>query len=336
MKLIPLFLFIVGFALSPSIQAQFIETGARAEFQARADSQPEMPSELGMLGTERTELEDETLVLRGQITVFEFAQPESRIVLDANFQSWELIAPSAVELRRLGWTSKSLFTGEMIEVEAVRLLGAENKASLKSLTRANGALLITSVDRTNNQPQSFRYIPGGMYGLDTDHAHLQFAYDHMGFSKSSIKVERLSADVLWNSESPESSIIQLDIDVSSLRSGVPNLDEALRGPEFFDFLNSPKIQFKSTRLNFSKWGDLEVNGQLEILGLNRPVQLKAQLNKVGLNPLTQQTTVGISLSGEVSRSDWGLNAYLPTINDRIEISFEGEFILQSPETALGF
>ncbi|MEQ8953935.1 MAG: YceI family protein, partial [Gammaproteobacteria bacterium] len=48
--------------------------------------------------------------------------------------------------------------------------------------------------------------------------------------------------------------------------------------------------------------------------------------QVGPNPLTQRLTVGVSARGEISRSDWDLTDYLPIIDDRIEIRFEGEFI----------
>lgn len=281
------------------------------------------------ISTERPELVDKTLVLRGQISSFDFTQPETRILIDTDFEQWELIAPSAVELRRLGWTSSSLFSGELVEVEVLRQFGALKQARLIRLTRANGGLLLTSI----NEPEQgdFGDIPGGMYALDTTHANLAAIYDHIGFSSQNVRFERVNANVLWNAATPEASIIQLNIDVSSLRSGVAKLDDALRGEEFFDFLNYPKIQFRSTQLRLLKWGDLKVDGQLEIKGINQPVQLSAQLNKIGPNPLSQDMTVGIRLSGKIARSNWGLSVYLPLVEDEIEIVFEGEFILRAAD-----
>lgn len=287
------------------------------------------------LSIERPELIDERLVLRGQITDFDFTQPETRIFLDTTLGQWELIAPSAVELRRLGWTSSSLFSGELVEVEAVRLLGVDvtgmtNKASLKRLTRANGALLLTSVSQ--QKPEGFKHIAAGMYSLETDYSNLEFAYNHMGFSDLGVKFERVNADVLWNRNNPELSIIQLNIDVSSLRSGVATLDDALRGEEFFDSFNYPRIQFKSTQLRLLKWGNLQIDGQLEIRGISQPVQLEAYLNKSAINPMTNETTVGLSVSGVVKRSDWGFSSYQQMIRDEIKISFNGEFVLTAADT----
>jgi len=291
------------------------------------------------LSTERPELIDETLTLRGQITDFDFTQPETRLLLDTEFERWELIAPSAVELRRLGWTSSSLFSGELVEVEAVRLLGIDptgirKKANLKTLTRANGALLLTSI--SDKEPGGFESIAGGMYSLDTDHSNLEFSYNHLGFSELNIAFERVNANVLWNSNNPELSIIQLNIDVSSLRSGVAVLDDTLRGEEFFDSFNYPHIQFRSTQLRLLKWGNLQVDGQLEIKGLNHPVRLNARLNKHGINPITQAMTAGLNVTGSVNRSNWGLSTQLPMIKDEINISFNGEFILKTADIPSAF
>jgi polyisoprenoid-binding protein YceI len=133
--------------------------------------------------------------------------------------------------------------------------------------------------------------------------------------------------VNWDQEAPANSSIQLDLDVSSLRSGVTILDEALRGPDFFNFLNYPRIRFNSTGIFLSKWGGLTIEGNLEIMEISQPVSLTGEIIHIGPNPLTQQFTVGVSAQGELNRSEWEMTDYLPIIEDRIRISFEGEFIL---------
>ena len=321
--------------LAGSAQAQFDLEESSQALDNSSVTQPASPVitqtlesliEPALPGAERPEAIDETLILRGQITGFDFTQPETRILIDAESGHWELVAPSAVELRRLGWTSSSLFSGELVEVEVARRSGTQKTASLKRLTRANGALLLTSLN--NPEHRGFKNISGGMYSLDTGHANLEFTYNHMGFSDIPVRFERLRADVLWNAESPETSIIRLNVDASSLRSGNDQLDEGLRGAEFFDTLNYPAIEFRSTRIRLLKWGNLQIDGQLNIKGLSRPVKIEARLNKSGVNPLTQNTTVGIGLKGNIARSNWGLTAYSASIPDQIGISFQGEFILR--------
>lgn len=316
------FLTIIALLYSGLAQAQLLEPRPDRNTPTPISADPAF----GLINNGQSEAVSEELVLRGQVTAFDFVQPETRISLDANQESWQLTAPSAVELRRLGWSSNSLFVGEMVEVHAEREPGSGNIAQIKRITRANGALLLTGLEQ--EEPSSaFADVPGGFYTLDPRQAHLFFSFNHLGFSDTPVKIERLTGTVNWNRDTPDSSSIQIDMDVSSLRSGVTVLDEALRGPDFFDFLNHPRMRFNSTGLSVSKWGGLVLNGELEIMGISQPVSLQASITQVGPNPLTQRSTVGVSAHGEVSRSEWGMTDYLPIIDDRIKIRFDGEFIL---------
>ncbi|MEQ9022425.1 MAG: DUF6152 family protein, partial [Pseudomonadales bacterium] len=269
------FLTIIALLCSDLVQAQLLEPRPDQNAPTPISTDPAF----GLINNEQSETVSEELVLRGQITGFDFVQPETRISLDANQENWQLTAPSAVELRRLGWSSNSLFVGEMVEVQAERQPGNGNIAQVKRITRANGALLLTGLEQ--EEPSSaFADVPDGFYTLDPRQAHLFFSFNHLGFSDTPVKVERLSGTVRWNKAAPESSAIQLDLDVSSLRSGVTVLDEALRGPDFFDFLNHPRIGFNSTSLSMSKWGNLTLNGELEVMGISQPVSLQASITQV--------------------------------------------------------
>ena len=272
---------------------------------------------------------NEPLVLRGRITEFSFTQPETEIFLDTELQQWRLTAPSAVELRRLGWSSSSLFAGELVEVRVVPKPDTENIAELKSLTRANGALLLASLNQP--APEGFETLAGGMYSLDADRSELAFIYTQLGFSAPDVEFERINASVLWNAEDPSLSIIQVDIDVSSVRSGVSALDDALREEELFDSFNYPRIQFKSTQVRLLKWGKLQIDGQLKIKGQNQPLSLEAELVKSAVDPITQEPRVGISLEGSTNRSLWGLSKELPVVEDNIGILFNGQFVLKAAD-----
>ncbi len=324
--------------LIPSIIALLIAGPGQAQLlEPRPDQDSPEPaanedSPFGLISIERDEAVSEEVVLRGQVTGFDFVQPETLISLEAGRENWQLTAPSAVELRRLGWNSDSLFNGEMVEILAEREPGNGNFAQLKRVTRANGALLLTGLeqgDESSSNANDFANVPEGYYALDPRQAHLFFSFNHLGFSSTPVKVERLSGNVDWNQATPGDSSIQLDLDVSSFRSGVTLLDEALRGPDFFDFLNHPRIRFTSTGVSLSKWGGLSIEGTLEIKEISQPVSLKGEIIHIGPNPLTQNFTVGISAQGELNRSDWEMTDYLPIIDDRIRIRFEGEFILST-------
>ncbi len=323
-------LLIFALLSSGHIQAQLLEPRPTQNIPDTISSDPSF----GLLGSEREQDLSEEMVLRGRITSFDFVQPETQITLEANLENWQLVAPSAVDLRRLGWSSNSLFVGEMIEVQAERTLGVGNIARINRITRANGALLLTGLGQEES-PSAFADVPEGLYSLDPRQAHLFFIFNHMGFSNTPVKIERMTGSVQWSSDAPETSEIQVDLDVSSFRSGVTILDEALRGPDFFDFLNNPRVRFSSTEMSLSKWGGLTLTGQLEVMGISQPVSLDASITQVEPNPMTQRLTVGISAKGEISRSAWGMTDYLPIIDDTVIIEFEGEFIRADSRNNIG-
>jgi len=328
-----LVLTIIALLCSSLAQAQLLEP--RPE---QNGPEPIATDPFSLINNEQPEAAGEELVLRGQITAFDFVQPETLITLETNEASWQLVAPSAVGLRRLGWSSSSLFVGERVEIQAERAPdngnGNDNIAQVKRITRANGALLLTGLEQEQEPASGFADVPNGVYSLDPRQAHLFFSFNHLGFSSTPVKVERLSGTVDWNRADPDTSSIEMNLDVSSLRSGVAMLDEALRGPDFFDSMNHPRIRFNSTELSLSKWGGMTIYGELEIMGNSQPVSLQANIIQLGPNPLTQQLTIGVSAKGKINRSDWGMNDYLPMIDDNINITFEGEFILSDPRDNL--
>ncbi len=292
-----------------------------------AEHLPDAPAVPGDLSTERPVDIGEVVTVRGQILDFSFTQPETRILLSSDGLDWELLGPSAVELRRLGWDSQSLFEGELVLVKALRLPGEFAQAQLINLTRADGTQLLTGTGETESV--RLAHIQSGTYALDQEYRDLEFSFSHLGFSDIDVEFERLQASVLWNADAPEASTIQMDIEASSLRSGITALDAALRSPALFDTLNHPRIRFHSTGVEITAWDEILISGLLEIRGTRNPVQLRAILNRAATNPRNGLETVGISLVGDILRSDWGLTAFPEQAGDRIRISFDGEFALSA-------
>lgn len=281
------------------------------------------------LGLAQENSSTQLIELRGQVTDFSFRTPASSISMVvsgiAGPANWVVEAPSASQLRRLGWNSSSLFTGEMIRVQARQIPGMPMQAELVSLTRANGALLLAGTQEDSGS-LNLSAIPTGLYRLDQDHAYMTFSYDHMGFSRPQLKFERFSASLNFDSEAPENSDVRVEVDVSSLSSGVDALDRELRGEEFFDALNHPRISFRSEEISIDAWGHAQVRGTLEIKGISKDITLKVRLNRAALNQLTNMHTLGVTLTGELSRSEWGMNQHSSLVGDEIQIQIQAEFV----------
>ena len=271
----------------------------------------------------------EPITLQGQVTSFNFRSPTSSLSVlvteDKDTNTWTIEAPSSNELRRLGWSDNSLFTGEIIRLTVRPITGLPLQAELVSVNRANGALLLAGA-QNNNGGLNLTSVPSGLYTLDSDHAYLTFSYNHQGFSQPQLRFDRFSANLNFDSRNPELSEVQVEVDVSSLNSGVAALDREMRSENFFDSLNHPRISFSSKRIEMDAWGHAEIIGEIEIKGQAKEILLETQLNGARLNPQSKMHTIGIGLTGTLNRSDWGMNQLIPQVSDEIEIRVEAEFV----------
>jgi polyisoprenoid-binding protein YceI len=125
------------------------------------------------------------------------------------------------------------------------------------------------------------------------------------------------------------------IKTASLWTGVKEFDDNLKSESFFNADRYPLITFRSTWVRRTGEKTGEVDGELTIMGISKPVTLKVIWNFTGEHPFAAVNPTykgrwvsGFSASAKVQRSDWGLTRALPLISDDIWITIEAEFLLK--------
>jgi len=166
--------------------------------------------------------------------------------------------------------------------------------------------------------------PSGLYKSEQGHAYLAFTYSHQGYSKPILRWRKMDAQINLDSENPENSTLTVEIPVSSIDSGVDAFDKHLVSADFFDVDNHPVITFKSTDMEQIVTGTGRVMGDLTIKGVTNPLRLDVKLNKVGKHFRSGVDMFGVSATGRLRRSDFGVDKYGPVAND-IDIMIEVEF-----------
>ncbi|MEJ2603794.1 MAG: YceI family protein [Gammaproteobacteria bacterium] len=169
-------------------------------------------------------------------------------------------------------------------------------------------------------------VPSGTYHQDDQHAYVVFSYTHLGFSNPQVRFDDFDVTLRLDSEDPEASKIGVDIDVSSVDSGVEVFDSHLKGAEYFDLASHPAITFESTGIEKTGENSYDVSGELTIRGKSVPVTLATRINGAGLHPLKEVPAVGVSATGTVLRSDWGLDEYVPMVSDEVTLTIEVELV----------
>lgn len=166
----------------------------------------------------------------------------------------------------------------------------------------------------------------GLYETDSDHAYLALSYTHKGLSRPILLFRQFDATLNLDVEALSKSVVIVDIDVTSIDSGVDKFDDHLKSDDFFDVAKFPKASFVST--SFVPGGDGGVlTGDLTIRDVTKPIALDVTLNKaVG----GDQPAIGFSARGSLKRSDFGVGKYVPVVGDDVDLTIEIEF--EAPAT----
>ena len=170
------------------------------------------------------------------------------------------------------------------------------------------------------------------YTFDKGHTEIIFTYSHVGNSTSYVSFNDYDGVFDLDVDKPENSAIDVTIQMASIDSGLAEFDEHLRGKDFFHADKYPTARFVSTGIKAISKSEWQVTGDLTIKGVTRSVALVTQVNYVGPHPLGKfikkykHDVVGVSLSGQLLRSDFDVGLHAPLVGDKVELIIETELL----------
>lgn len=162
------------------------------------------------------------------------------------------------------------------------------------------------------------------YDIDPTHATFLFKINHLGFSNTYGWFKNFSGSFTIDEKDASKSSVNLEIDVASVDTNAPKRDDHLRGPDFFNVKQNPKITFASKSVKMTKANTYEVSGDFKMNGVTKPISFTFNRLKTGEDPWKKIRTGG-EMNLKIKRSDYGIKYGLPGIGDDVEIivSLEG-------------
>lgn len=164
----------------------------------------------------------------------------------------------------------------------------------------------------------------GSYQLDPDHTGVLAQWTHFGFSKPSAHFRISAGTLVWNAEDVSRSSVEVTLPIASIDTFVPALDEHLKQADFFDAAKYPNATFKSTSVRATGPNQFTVVGDLTIKDKTHPVTLSVTLNGAGKHAMTGLESIGFSATGQIKRSDYGVDAFTPNVSDEVNLSITAE------------
>lgn len=139
--------------------------------------------------------------------------------------------------------------------------------------------------------------------VDGGHSSVVFKIKHAGASWFYGMFTNVTGKVVFDAEKPESSSVAIEIDAESVQTRDDKRDQHLRGPDFFDCKQFPKITFASNGWKKSGSG-FEVAGDLELRGVKKAVT--ATVTPTGTGEFYGKRA-GFEATFVVKRSDFGMD-----------------------------
>ena len=111
--------------------------------------------------------------------------------------------------------------------------------------------------------------------------------------------------LVFDEANKQNSKVNIDINVGDMITGIPKLDEHLKGKLFFDVQQFPTAKFVSNKVDITENNKAKVSGLLTVHGVTKPITLDVVLNKTGVSPVSNKMTMGFTGTASLNRSDFG-------------------------------
>jgi polyisoprenoid-binding protein YceI len=166
------------------------------------------------------------------------------------------------------------------------------------------------------------------YNVDPDHTYPSFEADHFGgMSVWRGKFNQSSGKVVLDREA-QSGTVDITIDANSIDAGHEKLNTHLKGSDagMFDVAKFPTVTYKGKLAKFKDGAPTEVQGELTLHGVTKPVTLTIRSFKCMQHPMQKKEFCGADAVGTFNRDDFGINygkAFGFKMDVKLAIQIEG-------------
>jgi polyisoprenoid-binding protein YceI len=145
----------------------------------------------------------------------------------------------------------------------------------------------------------------GTYELDVAHTSVEFVARHM-LTKVRGRFTDFSGTIEV-AERPEDSSVAVQIETASIKTDTEKRDEHLKSGDFLQIEEFPTISFKSTAVRPTGGTSFELDGDLTIKDVTKPVTLAGEFLGAGPGMDGKTPMLAASARTTIEREDWGVN-----------------------------
>jgi polyisoprenoid-binding protein YceI len=167
--------------------------------------------------------------------------------------------------------------------------------------------------------------------MDPTHTDVEFSVRHLMVSNVKGRFGNVTGSVAIDEANAGALAVEISIPVATIDTRVEQRDAHLRSADFFAVDQYPTMAFKGGRVQGDVQGDFQLEGELTIRGVTKPVTLDVVTEGRGSDPWGNER-IGFSATTKIDRKDFGLtwNAALETggvvVGDTVKITINAELM----------
>jgi polyisoprenoid-binding protein YceI len=156
------------------------------------------------------------------------------------------------------------------------------------------------------------------------HAFVDFKISHLGYSYITGTFKDIDGKFSFDAAKPEDSKIEFNVNTASVFTNHAERDKHIASADFLNASKFGKATFVSTSVKSTGANTADVTGALTLLGVTKPVVVKATFLGEGKDPWGGYRA-GFEGTTTIKRSDFGKQKDLGPKSDAVElyVSFEG-------------
>jgi polyisoprenoid-binding protein YceI len=180
--------------------------------------------------------------------------------------------------------------------------------AIAAVSLANTVAAGDAAKPAQNRPVTQGLPPAGIYKVDPDHTFAYFGARHHVVGLVRGRFDKVTG-TLTVSPDPAACSVDITIDVSSISTQVPERDEDLRGPAYFDVKKFPTMTYQGRGIRRSSENSWTMDGSLTLHGVTKVVPLTFNFN----GPFSdikpgKPARMAFHATAAVKRADFGMGA----------------------------
>lgn len=163
------------------------------------------------------------------------------------------------------------------------------------------------------------------YTIYSKLSRVTLSLEHQGFIQLFGTLKIAPASFTFDNQDWSASSVAVIMPTKTLDMGDSFWNQQIRGDKNWkNLFSAPHIGFRSTRLVRTDDKHGVLHGELTLAGVSKPVTLQVRVNKIGRNEVSEKQAIGITATGTIKRSQFGLDAYADLVGDDLAVQIQLE------------